>query len=117
VEQHFESIDNKFKNLGHLVNDSGNNSTMDLFCVVPQGGAVQFEDIKHPFLLSGGSVYLYSANDNTSELYYDVYRCITRLTAFKVEITCFTGVGLRVGSLAYGHYLKHKNKVNLNSLN
>lgn len=65
------------------MNDSGNNTTMDLFCIV-QKGTVLVEDLKRPFLLSGGSVHFYEAEDCASEFYYDVYRCITRLTVFKV---------------------------------
>lgn len=80
----FESPDNCFKNIGHIMNDSGNNTTMDWFCVVELGKNIQFEDIKHPFVLSGGTVNLYLAADNPSALYYDVYRCMTRLTVFKV---------------------------------
>lgn len=66
---------------------------MDFFGILKN--SLDFESLKQPFVLSGGSIFIYDRPNNYSELYYDLFRVISRTTAFKTEIKCITGPGIK----------------------
>lgn len=113
----FGTEDNKFNNLCALISKFGDNCSLDLFCF--PGSIMNLEDLKSPFILSGGSINMYenSSSSQISTLYYDAYRVVTRKTVFRVELVCRASSGIIIRAIGLNHILKVRRTIELNSLN